>query len=205
MLCSMRASFLATALALFFGCGETLSQNPDPNVPTLGQDAAPSPRDAAAKDTAPPSLMDGSVADDCKADGGARATLAKDLVGGVWYIKEGAAGSWFRMNMTEANPQGSVTYSPITDPGYFACKRGTGLGTINNAAGEAILQLPDGCGNESRTYRFLCIGPANQGGYAELAAIAIETRMNGAQRRMRLVRYPTTYCAPDLSSCSMPD
>jgi hypothetical protein len=200
----MRALLLPVVM---LACAETLANTPEPLTPTPMSDAA-TPTMDAAKDGQPPigPTPDASVpADDCKLDGGARATLTKEFSEGVWYIKEGSAGSWFRMNITEANPQGSVIYRPITNPGYFPCKQGTGLGQVSNSNGEVVLQLPDGCANEGRTYRVLCLGPANQGGYAELAAIAIETRSGGATKRLRLVRYPTTYCSQDLTSCSQPD
>jgi hypothetical protein len=200
----MRVLFFVPVVVV--ACGETLVSAPEPTTPIPVTDAAASTMDAAKDgETIGPTPDASAPADDCKLDGGARATLAKEFSEGVWYIKEGAAGSWFRMNITEANPQGSVRYRPVKDLGYFPCKQGTGLGTVSNSSGEVVLQLPDGCANESRTYRVLCLGPANQGGYAELAAIAIETRAGAGAKRIKLVRYPTTYCAPDLSSCSLPD
>jgi hypothetical protein len=190
---------------VMLACGETLVNTPDPNPPVQSTDAANSMPDAGKDSVAPVENNDAAVTDDCKLDGGARATLAKEFSEDVWYIKDASAGSWFRMNVTESNPQGAVLYRPVTDPGYFPCKLGTGLGQVSNASGEVTLQLPDSCGNESRTYRVLCLGPSTQGGYAELAAVAIETRAGAPAKRIKLIRYPTTYCAKDLSSCNQPD
>lgn len=188
-------------MLLLSACGDGLTNLPETSVPVSIPDAdAAQPIDAGVEAAA---YVDASA--NCRVSGRTPGTLAEELVDGVWHFKEGSGSSWIRMNMTAAMPQGPVLFRPVRATGYFPCAAGTGSGAIDATAKTATLQLPSGCSNESRTYRFLCVGDANQGGYAEREAFVIETRADGSSRQLRIVRYPSTYCSKDLTSCSEPD
>lgn len=141
----------------------------------------------------------------CPLDAAAPPALAETLIEGPWLF--GVPGSpnrfsWARFNFTAADPRGSLS---VLDPAapytpYFPCQ-GTGLTTADPAQGTAILQLPDGCSNEARTFTFLCFHAPAQNPKATLEAEIVDDKTG---QRIVGFRYPKAHCDAGFTSCAAP-
>lgn len=141
----------------------------------------------------------------CPLDAAAPPALAETLIEGPWLFGVPGAPnrfSWARFNFTAADPRGSLS---VLDPAapyspYFPCQ-GTGLTTADPAAGTAILQLPDGCSNEARTFAFLCFHPPMGNPKATLEAEIVDDKTG---QRIVGYRYPKAHCDAGFTTCSPP-
>ena len=147
---------------------------------------------------------DGGAGADPGGAGGGGGQLKANLEGGVWLI--GWAGgldhfSWVRFDFTNAT-QGSIellTPDQLSFTPYFPCE-GMGLFSIDEAASEALLQLPATCA-QTTTIGFESFSPAGGPPSAILTA-AIQDQSTA--QAISGYKYASSQCDAAFTMCSDP-